>query len=338
VLISPRRYGKTSLVQRVQHALSIEGHTTIYVDFYGVTSIEDVASRIATNIYRATYSKTPLFERAVKYLSNLRPRIGVDVTSPKDFTFSLDVAKGKSGKELLEGTMDGLGRFIQDSKKSCLVAIDEFQEMTELSDGLFIEGTMRSHIQHHSNASYFFVGSRRRILADMFNNRDRAFYKSAINVRLPVFPEDDLIEFLIERFDDGGKKCSIEAAKLICDLIQKHPYYSQKLAYHVHEISGEEIAETDVQNGFLNLMEDERDFFEVMIQGLGSRQIALLSAIAEEPTCTPYAQEYISNHGLGSAGTVQGGIKKLVSLDYIEQVDGKWRVVDTVFGAWLRKR
>jgi len=51
VLFSPRRYGKTSLVRRVQDRLKNDGTLTIYVDFLGVDSVEDLASRIASRFY-----------------------------------------------------------------------------------------------------------------------------------------------------------------------------------------------------------------------------------------------------------------------------------------------
>lgn len=338
VLISPRRFGKTSLVQRAQAELGKEGLFTVYIDLYGVTSIDDVASRIASNLYTAVHTNKSLFKKAMGYFSSIRPKMTMDITNPKNLTFGVDVARGKSGKELLEETLTGFGHFIQDNKTICNIAIDEFQEITELSDSKFIEGTMRAHIQNHSNASYFFVGSRRSILADMFNNRNRAFYQSAINMRLGFFPEEDLVNFLVARFKEGGKDCSKDVALSISNVVHRHPYYSQKLAYHIYELSSGSISIEDVNIGSSALLNDEKDLYEMMVQGLGSRQIALLVAIAKEPSNKPYSVDYISSHGLGSIGTVQGGFRKLISLDYIENIEGTWKVVDPVFTEWLKRQ
>lgn len=335
VMFSPRRYGKTSLVKRTQDILAKEGIVAVYIDFYGAASLEEIASRMAKEVYRVIWKKKPLLAKAVEYLSYLRPVVNME---PTGMSVGLDVAKGKSGKELLEHTMEGLGRLIKESKKPYNIAIDEFQEIVELKEAVFIEGVLRSNIQFHSNASYFFIGSRRRILADMFNNRKRPFYKSAVNFPLQVLPEEDLVNFLIEQFKTGGKRCLKECAKGIADAVHCHPYYSQKISYHIYEISGRDIIVDDIKRGYDYLLADETPYFEMMLQGLGSRQIALLSAIAKEPTSAIFSQEYISNYGLGSIGTVQGAHKKLAALDYIEKVGGVTTIVDPIFREWLKKR
>ncbi|MGQ9570783.1 MAG: hypothetical protein ACUVUQ_08085 [Thermodesulfovibrionales bacterium] len=99
------------------------------------------------------------------------------------------------------------------SKKGFHVVIDEFQEVAELRESLQIEGIMRFHIQTHRNASYFFVGSRRRILSEIFNERKRPFYRSAINYPLCPLPLDESTNFIVEQFKRGGKTCPEEIAK-----------------------------------------------------------------------------------------------------------------------------
>jgi len=76
----------------------------------------------------------------------------------------------------------------QRNARAC-VALDEFQEITELPESKKIEGLLRSHIQLHSEISYFFIGSRRRILQEMFSDKSRAFYKSAFAYPLKEIPK-----------------------------------------------------------------------------------------------------------------------------------------------------
>ena len=45
-VLGPRRYGKTSLLRRVLAEAERDGATTVYVDFFGVLSVADVAERI----------------------------------------------------------------------------------------------------------------------------------------------------------------------------------------------------------------------------------------------------------------------------------------------------
>ena len=65
VLFSPRRYGKTSLTKRVQNSLKSDGTLTAYCDLFGVTSVEEIAGRIARSIYAVTHKNQGMFQKAI---------------------------------------------------------------------------------------------------------------------------------------------------------------------------------------------------------------------------------------------------------------------------------
>ena len=143
-----------------------------------------------------------------------------------------------------------------------------------------IEGIMRAHIQHQQ-ASYFFVGSRRRVLLEMFNQGRRPFFQSAVNFELTTLPHDELTDFLSRRFRAGGKQCSREIASLIAESMEDHPYYCQKLAFFCFERSGKTMSKKDALEGLIELIHGEKPVFEAIIQGLAPQQIALLRAVAK---------------------------------------------------------
>lgn len=146
-----------------------------------------------------------------------------------------------------------------------MIVFDEFQEITTLK-ATNLEGIFRRHIQEHP-ASYFFVGSRRRILLEMFNQRKRPFYQSAIMHPLSPLPQDELAAFLMERFGQGGKRCPEALAEMISQDTQGYPFYAQALAYHIYEVSGKTVTAYAFRNGYEKLMASERYGFE----GSGSR-------------------------------------------------------------------
>jgi len=334
VLFSPRRYGKTSLVKRVQNELGEPGIVTLYIDFFGVNSVEDVAARSASRLYSFCHKDNSLFKKAMRFFSSWRPVIRPD----PEYGMSLTVESiaGKRGMELLEDVLLGFGKFIHEHQNGFHIVIDEFQEIAELRESLQIEGIMRSHIQTHRNASYFFVGSRRRILSEIFNERKRPFYRSAINYPLAPLPVDEAAAFIVEQFRHGGKNCPQEIAKRVAERVRGYPYYIQRVPYSIFEISGEKISEDDYTRGFIKTITEERPVYEAMLQVLAPQQIKLLSSLAEEPTDKPYSAGYMAKYNLGSIGGVQGAIKKLIDLDYIEKVNGVLQVVDPLFSIWLR--
>ncbi|RJQ67596.1 MAG: ATP-binding protein [Desulfobacteraceae bacterium] len=337
VLYSPRRFGKTSLIKRVQEHLAQEDVVTIYTHFYGVTSVEDLASRMAKAVFKITQAKEPLFKKAVRIINSYRPTMVMTPDEEKGMAINVQLAStGLSGFELLEDVMESLGKFIKETDELIHFVIDEFQEIVELPDVLKIEGILRQHIQQHQ-ASYTFVGSRRRILLSIFNEKHRPFYKSAINYELQPLPRQEFAGFIAEQFSLRGKECSHSMGELIADTVRCFPYYAQKLAYFVFERSGDKVEEKDVKLGIETLFRDETPTFEGVLLGLAPQQIALLRAIALEPSHSIFSQEYLRRHRLGSTGGAQAAKKKLLKLDLIEQDNKTWRVVDPIMDKWLRK-
>jgi hypothetical protein len=195
---------------------------------------------------------------------------------------------------------------------------------------------MRTQIQQQT-ASYFFIGSRRRILLGIFNERQRPFFQSAINYPLKLLPSDELAAFIAEQFTKNQRKCAAATARKLVSLTGFHPYYSEKLAFFVYELS-RTVTEESMNRGFEKLILSEKPVFEAILQGLSPHQRLLLQALAKDPTPKLLASAYIQKHGLGSVGGVQHSSRQLEELDLIEKDEetGGWRLVDPILAAWLR--
>ena len=336
VIFSPRRFGKTSLVKRVQSNLAKKGMLTLYADFFGVTSIDDVAGRIAKCVYAFIRGNEPLMKKAIRLLTTFRPVL--KPTQDGNFAVSIEsTGQNLQGIELLDKTLEDLGLFMEQvGPENVHIVFDEFQEITELRDKK-IEGTLRSHIQFH-RSSYFFVGSRRHILLGMFNEKSRPFYQSAQLYELKKLPHDELVGYLMEQFKRGGKRCPEKNAEKISLLSQQNPYYAQKLALNVYEVSGKVLHGKDIKGALELMIDNETFFYQAILQALAPRQIALLRALAVEPSKTILSNRYISRHDLGSIGGVQAALKKLRQLDLVEKdPDNRHQLVDPIFRTWLQQ-
>ncbi|NLT21677.1 MAG: ATP-binding protein [Syntrophorhabdus sp.] len=339
VLYSPRRYGKTSLVRRVQSRLTGKGAITIYIDFFGVDSVETAAQKLAGALYSHYAREMSLLTKVSRVLSSWRPVITVRPDPDPGFIITAEPLVRSRGTDLLEETLSQFGKFTEGHEEGFHVVFDEFQEITQLPDSLKIEGAMRSHIQGHSNVSYFFVGSRRRILMDIFNLSKRPFYKSAINYELGPLPKAEAVQFVMERFRTDGKTCPEDIAARIYDLVGGYPYYIQKIPYAIRELTeGGTITREDLAKGIEEVHGEQKPVYESYLQTIAPMQIRLLTAIAKEPTASPYSTEYMTRHNLGSIGGVQGALGKLTGLDYIEKdAQGTFRIVDPLFSLWLNR-
>jgi WD40 repeat protein/AAA+ ATPase superfamily predicted ATPase len=335
VLYSPRRYGKTSLIKRVQDSLTREQFITLYIDISGATSAEDLASLIARDIFRFVQQKSPLLKKAMSLINNWRPSF----TPQPDGSVSVSVqpSSQKTGIAFLEETLDGLDNFLSGNPQQTSIVIDEFQEITELKNSEQIEALLRKHIQHQSNCSWFFLGSRRRMLLDMFEKESRPFYRSAIKMQLPPLPQEEAIQFVIEQFGSGGKACPRDIASKIIDVTHAYPFYVQRLSGEIFTLSkNNEIGEQELQEGVRKMLDEEGRSFANVESHLAAGQKRLLRAIAKEPTDSLYAIDYQRKHRLGSLSTIQAAIKKLLTLDHIEQDEhGVKRLTDPMFALWL---
>jgi len=336
VLYAPRRFGKTSLVRRVQDQLAKKGAVTIYVNFFGIGSVNEVAMNLAAAVFKVTYGRAPLWKKASRFLLSYRPVIRP--TPEGNVEISAELATPETGMKLLVKVLDELQAFTTSTDKLVQIALDEFQELVTLSDAKLIEGVIRTHFESYQ-ASHFFVGSRRRLLLEMFTEKQRPFFQSAQIYPLGPLPENDLVNFVMKRFSDAGHNCSKEGAREIANLTNCHPYYSQKLAFLVYE-QDEEVTAELVGKVFLDLIANEKAVFESNLECLSLQQRLVLKALAREATNNPTSRDYTRKHDLGSVTGILFSVKQLEKLDFIEQdkESGVWRVVDPIFAVWLARR
>jgi hypothetical protein len=334
LLYSPRRYGKTSLIRKVQHQLESDGALTAYCDLFGVSSIEEIAGKIAKSIYTITQKNENLFQKSIRFLTSFRP-----VLSPNQdggITVSVQPAYTSEPMELLETTMSSLAGFVRDIPNLVHIVLDEFQEICEIENSIRIEGLLRHHIQR-MQCGFGFVGSRRRILLEMFNERKRPFFQSTINYELKTLPQNDLIDFIVSQFDRSGKYVSSSLAAEISNIVDRHPYYVQKFCFFLFDRVKKKVTRKDIAANYRMVLESEKALFESILRGLTAKQIGILRAIAKEPTKRLFAVEYMSRHNLKSTGGIQRGLNVLTAEDLVERnsADDTWNVVDPLFRRWL---
>ena len=332
VLSSPRRYGKTSLVFQVQDQLARDGALTVFANLLGTDSVLDVASRVARAVYTSLHRKESLLDKGKRYakaLAGFRPVVRLD-----EHGAGISVEAGaKDPAALLESVFEDIGRIADTEKALVNVALDEFQDICRIKQSGSIEGIIRGAIQGQ-NASYFFPGSRRGVLLAMFNDRKRPFFQSAEHMVLPPLPLVDAARFVQERFAASGKHCSGEVADAVVQRVSGHPYYVQRLARELFDVSDEACSLRDLDEAMDRTMAAERYGYEAELSRLSPPQMRVLKALAVEP-----AHELLSSVFLtrcrAPASTVDFSAKKLKEEDLIERSEGRWRVVDPVFARWL---
>lgn len=336
VICSPRRYGKSSLAQIVLSRLRKEDFLTAYVDLFPVSSEQDFILRLASSIYKGmgkVVDPRTFVDKVRGLFTRIIPTIDV---GPDGYSISAKFSFSEKTDLLLDDIMEGLEKYVGKGGKRACVVMDEFQEITELQSSKKIEGILRSHSQHHDNISYFYIGSRRRILKDMFMDKSRPFYKSAFFYSLKEIPSDDFVPYIVELFKKTEKRCPQNFAKEIYDRVRGYPYYVQKLSSIAWEETEEECNEDIVRRAFQQLVQTESVDFEGIWSGLSMVQKTVLKTIAVEPGAAPYSKDKLEKSRV-SIGGIQKALKLLIERDIVERMDdGIYRLTDPVMEAWLK--
>ncbi|HZX11266.1 MAG TPA: ATP-binding protein [Acidobacteriota bacterium] len=335
VLYSPRRYGKSSLVFQVFRELEKKGFLTVYVDLFPISSEADLISRFAASVIKGIgqgADPRTFKERIMNLFSSLIPSFEV---KPDGLSISVKFDRSTKKEVLLDDLMKGMYNFVKRKKLRACISLDEFQEITELPESKSIEGILRSHMQLHKEIAYFFIGSRRRIIKDIFTDKNRPFYKSAFLYTLKDIPKHEFVNFLENKFKETGKNCPINRAEEIYDRTEGYPYYVQKLALLIWNLTEKIVTSEAVQRAYRLLLESEAADFEGIWNGLSLGQKSVLKAIANEPTAFPFSKQYLERYGY-SAGGAQKAIKALISKDLIQRdEENRYRLTDPIMAKWL---
>jgi uncharacterized protein len=332
-LSAPRRYGKTTLLDRVREEAEALGLAAVYVDCFGVLSLGELAARIDA-AYTAGL-KGPLTAWYNRLRRSWRVRLRAGVPGLGADVESLAAAEAEA---VLDELLDLPRKVFDRSGKRTLVQFDEFQDVLAASDRT--DAAIRARIQHHrAEAAYLFAGSHPGLMAELFGDRERPFYGQARAIRLGPLPDEPLAEYIDARFRDTGRELGWALDPLL-DLARGHPQRAMLLAHHLWEaVPAGQAADADAWERCAGAVIEE-------LNELYERTWARLS-VNERRTYTAIA--WIGPRGGGS--TLLAGdtlsrfqLKKSTARTLARELelrgetmvqDGRPRLVDPLFEVWI---
>ena len=224
VLISPRRFGKSSVVAK---AVKQSGRKYITVNLQQATSVSDLSAKLLREFF-----KVHPIERVRHLITHFRI---IPTISTNALTGSMDVAfqPGVDGTVLIEDVLSLIEKAHSEDDRM-IVILDEFQEICDL--GTKLDKQLRSIMQNQKHINYILLGSQESMMTDIFENKKSPFYHFGELMRLGKLPREDFHRYLSERFSDCFAENHDELSKQILDYTDCHPYYSQQLAANVWQI------------------------------------------------------------------------------------------------------
>ena len=335
VLISPRRMGKTSIVNKVISSISDPQIKIVFIDIYDCRSEYDFYNAFAAAVLKQTASHFEEWrENATKFLGRLVPKLSFSPDPEADLSISLGInQKTHTPEEVLE-----LPQNIA-MKKNCriVICIDEFQQIGEFPDAMAIQKKLRSVWQHQDKVTYCLFGSKKHLMETLFQKRSYPFFKFGDLMYLDVIPTETWIPYICSRFAERGKSLSETLAAKICESVKNNSYYVQQLAW-LTLLNTENVAtEEQFQSAYQDLIVQNAPVFAQQTEHLTSFQMNFLRAILDE-VHTDFGTEAIrEEYNLGTYSNITRMKNTLIESDLIETTPNGIFITDPVMLPWLRQ-
>lgn len=335
VIISPRRWGKSSLVHRAADiAMCADKNIRICtIDLFNVKTEEQFYTVLAQKLIQGTSSRwEEAVENAKKFFSRLVPKISVGAGPGSEISIDFDWEEMKSNPDEI---LDLSERIAEAKGVKIVVCIDEFQNIAEFEDPLFFQRRLRAHWQRHKKVSYCLYGSKRHMMMEVFTDSSMPFYKFGDIFFLNKIDTEHFIPFITERFSSTGKSITEDASRNIVSLADNHPYYVQQLSQLSWlRTSGQCDVETVVK-AHLSLVEQLSLLFSNLMETLTFQQTCYLHAlIAGEKSIT--SAETMYRYHISSATAASRSLKTLIKKDILDSTSGEISFQDPIFEYWLR--
>lgn len=337
IIISPRRMGKTSLVEKAV-GLTDDPHVRIAkFDAFGCRSEQDFVDAFATAVMKATSNKwEEWMENAKIFLSRFVPKVSFGQDPMNDFSVSLEYNPSNHSTEDILQLPEVIA---QEKGVRIVVCIDEFQQIGEFSDSLTFQKKLRSVWQLQSHVSYCLYGSKKHMMERIFLNRSYPFYRFGDIIYLKKIAEEDWVNFICERFEATGKHISRELAHEICLTTECYSSYVQQLAWLVWLRTDDEASSDDLQQAINRLLDTCESLFIQQTESLSEYQMNFLRALTEGVHTSFTQQAVLKKYRLGTSANIARLKKALVEKDLIDTTAPNYlEISDPILSLWLRKR
>lgn len=335
VLISPRRWGKSSLVLQAANEVTAANKKlkVCMLDAFSLRTEEEFYQVLAVEVLKASASKMDvLLENAKKFMGRFIPMVSFNADNQNEIALSLN---WKEVRKNPADILDMAEKIAEEKGWRFIICIDEFQNISSFENPLAFQKKLRSVWQNHQHVAYCLYGSKRHMMIDVFTNTSMPFYKFGDVFFLEKIKREHWIPFIVSRFRDTKKNISDENAALIADLAECHPYYVQQLAQQSWLRTPKACSADTVHMAHRGIVDQLSLLFQSKTDELSNTQVNFLKALisGEEQLS---AKDTLEKYNLGTSANVIKIKRALENKEIIDLFTGEILILDPMYHYWLK--
>jgi len=334
-IISPRRWGKSSLVKKVAKQVMSESKNIkiCFIDIFNVRNESEFYVNFAQSLVKATSNRWEEWvENTKTFLSHLLPKVTFSPDNQAEISFGIEWDELKKNADEIIDLAETIARA---KGIKIVVCIDEFQSIGNFDDSLAFQRKLRAHWQHHQNVGYCLYGSKRHMLLNIFSNPEMPFYKFGDIMFLEKIDNKIWGKFIQKRFKDTGKSIACKDAEYLAETVDNHSYYVQQLAQQAWLRTKSVCSISIIDDSLQSIKNQLSLLFVGMTETLTATQLYFLRAIIDGETV--FGQENLKKYRLGTSANVIRIKDALLSKEIIDITAKNIEIQDPVFKLWLKE-
>jgi AAA+ ATPase superfamily predicted ATPase len=335
-LISPRRWGKSSLVERVIEEIrkSSKSHKIVQIDLFSVSNEQEFLEAFAREVIKASSTRYQEWIKTTKEVfSRLIPQISFGIDPMSDFSLSFEWRELQKHRDEVLNLPE---RIAAGKKIHFIICLDEFQNLSSFNDYEDFEKKMRAVWQRQKRVTYCFYGSKRHMMSHIFNNSSKPFYRFGDVMSLGKISSSDWQQFIQNGFSKTGKSIESSISSAIPELMKNHSWYVQQLSHYVWNNTRKKAGDSELHQALNELLNANTPFYIKETESFSATQLNLLKAVVRGETQFMSA-EVMRRYSLGTVRNAGKNKKLLIDNDVIQESEGRYEFLDPAYEIWFRK-
>jgi hypothetical protein len=338
VIFAPRRFGKTSLVDRVQQRLVRDRVLVGQINLMKAPTKEKLAEKLASTVYddiAGPLTRAKDFGARIFRGLRITPTMMVD---PDTGTLTFSFGAGHHAEDVdatLERLFELVAQVAAERDRTALLILDEFQEIIELDPQL--PKLLRSVLQEQPEVAHFYLGSKRHMMERIFNDANEPFWRSAKQLELGVIDAAPFGTFIAERFGATNRRVEPAVVDEALRITGGHPYATQELCYFLwEETPARRTANRERLDAAIErVLRSEHTHFSLLWDRAAANQKRVLQALAREAG-HPFSEDYRRRHGLPSVSSTQKAVEALARDELVGRDRGRAWIAEPFLAEWIR--